>query len=208
MALADIYQLIHRQDFIGKLVENVYFFRREDSSVDHQDLQDGFVDQYLNDILTIQCAVVKSTEILVQSLGNTSDFGSTPLTATEGLRSGDCLPAFNAVGYTFRSADRAVRPGSKRICGVPEAVTLYDDITDASYLGYMETLRVTLDTPITFGGGIFTPVLVKRIKEPIVGTVPPQYTYRLPETGDPLTVATFLGVLVGKKVTSQISRKH
>jgi len=207
MALSDIYQLVQKQTYGTKNIENVWFYQKEAPESTAQDLSDAFQEDLLPVMLAMQGFVMRTVELYITNLGNLADFWTEALDEQGTFGDVDCLPAINAINYTMKPATRAVREGSKRICGIPEAVTDFDTVTNATYLTKMEALRIAIDTPLNTGGEIFTPCIVKRIKEEVTGTVPLQYTYRLPTVGDTLTVTNFAAVLVNKNITSQVSRK-
>jgi hypothetical protein len=144
--------------------------------------------------------------VYAYSLGNLGD-SAEQFIDENGINGADMLPVFNALGYTLKTANRAVRPGSKRFAGVPEAVQVSGTITDATYVGLMETLRVALDTGLTNDDiQFYTACVVKRIKYEVPGSDPVREAYRWPEDGDPLVVSPLRLVATSKKVTHQTSR--
>jgi len=206
MALADIYQVKHFQDFQGEEVLNVYFYERSLGTGGAVDLANDWQDAVLPAVNQIQSSNILNVRLDVASLGDAADFDVATL-IDGGLLVAESMPIFNAISYTFKPDTRAVRHGGKRYCGVPESVATVGEITGATYLGYMETLRGILAAPIVGGANTWRPVLVKRIRTTIAGTTPPKYRYRLPITGDPLVVAGLLSVLVSKDVKHQTSRQ-
>lgn len=207
MAISDIYQLTLNQTIYGRDIQNAFFYEREEPTGTAADVAEQFVTNILPTILAIQSAAVLNVNLVAINLGDLADFETVPLTGGGTYGDVDTMPAFNAVGYSLRLNTRAVRPGSKRFAGVPEEASLNGELVLPAYLTRVETLRTVLDDPIGATLGLYNPIVVKRIKEPVVGTVPPKFTYRLPTVGDPVTVGVVVSALVGRQVTSQTSRK-
>ena len=208
MALDDVYQLKVKQDSNGQTFENLFFFERLDPAGTASDLIDGFVADYVPEMraLQSQSTFVRTIECL--NLGDLGDFDNEVLNLAGLAGSGDTLPVFNAVGYSLRLNTRAVKPGSKRISGILEAVVLNGRVTDPTYLAAMEAFRIKLDDEVTGALANYQPVVVKRIKTPIVGTVPQKYKYLLPTVGDPLVLGLVVQALFNQDITSQVSRKN
>jgi hypothetical protein len=206
VATTGLYQLNHKQTYLGEDIENVYFFRREDAGTDHVDLIDAFIADVLPAVQALQAPQIITASIKAQSLGNLSDFGEQIVNTPGTYDPSEILPIFNAIGYTFRSANRGVRPGSKRITGIPETVQAGGIVTLSVYLTRMEACRVAMDSVIGTSPGFFTPIIVKRIKTAVPGTTPVKYKYTLPAVGDDATIATFLGVFTSPIITHQVSR--
>lgn len=206
MTVNDIYQLNHKQTYNGEDIENVYFYRREDVGSDHNDLIDAFIADVMPSIMALQAPQIITASIKAQSLGNLGDFGEQIVNLPGTYDPSEILPIFNAIGYTMRSANRGVRPGSKRITGIPETAQAGGIITLSVYLTRMEAARLAIDAVIGTTPAFFTPVIVKRIKTEIPGTTPVKYRYTLPGPGDDITVATFLGVFTSPVITHQVSR--
>lgn len=206
MALSDIYMVKHFQDFEDQQCLNVYFYELFDGVGGAIPLSVAWQETILPAVNQAQSSNVRNVSLDVINLGDTTDFDSVAVVGG-GALAAESLPAFNALSYTFKSDDRAVRHGGKRYVGVPESTTLINDIVDPTYLGYMEDLRIALFGNVVGTVSSWRPVLIKRIKTAIPDTSPEQFTYRLPTTGDPLTVAGLLSVLVSNKVRHQTSRQ-
>ena len=206
MALSDLYVVKHFQSFQGQECLNVYTYECIDGTGGAVNLASDFATELLPTINQIQSSNVGNVDLDVANMGSSTDFDLYVLTGGGALVA-ESMPAFNAVSYTFKSNDRAVRHGGKRYVGIPESVATVNTIDGATYLGYMEDLRDALFANIVGAANTWRPVLVKRIRTAVTGTVPLRYTYRMPTTGDPLTVAGILAVLVSNKVKHQTSRQ-
>jgi hypothetical protein len=169
-------------------------------------LATSFVDAYIPAINQIQGNQLVNISLDVINMGDPSDFES-PAVSGNGAYNEQCLPAYAAVGYTLKVDTRAVRKGSKRFSGVPESVQVDGKITDATYQGYMETLRILLQQELVSAGDTWLPVIVKRVKTAVSGTTPVQYTYRLPTTDGELTLGEVVVALTSNTLSHQVSRK-
>jgi hypothetical protein len=204
--LTKIYQLNHKQDVNGEELLNIYFFRNLGTGTDAHDLSDAFISDLQPLILDLQVPNVVTTEIKAFSLGNFADFWVEPENEAGTADPTDPLPIFNAINYTLRPTTREIRPGSKRIAGIPESVTTFNNITFAAYLTSMEALRVAFGTPIGTDPDFFELVVVKRIKYEVPDSDPVRFAYRLPETDEEAVVANLGAVLTTPRISHQVSR--
>ena len=205
MALADIYVLDLKSQFLGEDLHNVFTYDSGGGG-SAVELVDAFMDDVYPTINQLASSSIYFLSVYAYSLGNLGD-SAEQFIDENGLNGADMLPVFNAVGYTLKTANRAVRPGSKRFAGVPEAVQVSGTITDETYVGVMETLRVALsenisDDDVTF----YNPVVVKRVKYEVPDSDPVREAYRWPETDGELVASSLRLVATSKKVTHQTSR--
>lgn len=208
MTLANVYQVIDRQRFpTGELIENVYFYNNSGEDGDAEDLAAAFNLDVVSFIRPMQSQFVSHTEIIVQSLGSPADFAALALTGADGDYSEDALSAFTAVNFTLRPNTRAIRPGSKRIGGLPDNAGTYTNgvITASPMLTLLEALRTALKTSIDATGPDYFPVLVKRIFVPADEPEHGAY-YRLPISDGELVTADIVNTLVNTTLTHQTSR--
>lgn len=209
MPLNTVYQVKMRQKWgsdTGKPLESVFFFDHTAGDGVATDLALAFGTSIGANVNAIQTGVVKNYSIDVINLGDLGDFDSLPWVGT-GVISGDTLPPTNAVSYTLKVNTRAVKKGSKRFSGIPEAAVLQGIITLDTYLASIELLRIALQQEIVSADDTWLPVIVKRIKEPVVGTVPLEYTYRLPTVGDTLVLGEVVTALTTNVSKHQVSRQ-
>lgn len=206
MALADIYVLDHMQTFLNEELHNIYTYERLDTGTAN-DLVAAFIEDVLPLILPLQSSVVKTPSIKAYSLGNLGDLWEETVNEEGGTVDAEILPIFNALGYTFKPTSRAVRPGSKRIAGVPESAQVNGTITLAGYLTAMEALRLAYAGNISDDDANFwAPVVVKRVKYEVPDSDPVRFAYRFPETDGELVSATLRNVTTNTKVRHQTSR--
>jgi len=208
MPLNTVYQVRFKQTWGsgGKPLENVFFFERTAGTGVASDLATDFGTAIAPAINAIQNNVVKNISINVINLGDLGDFAEPAFVGT-GVGTGETLPPFNAVGFTFKVNTRAVRHGGKRIAGVPESAQNNGIITDATYIANIETLRLAMQDELVSADNTWLPVVVKRVKTAVTGTVPLQYTYRLPTTDLELVLGEVTAVLTTTNLTHQVSRE-
>lgn len=206
MALNTIYQLIHNQSFDGEELANVYFFNHAVGTGTSVDLATDFETDVLPAVEALQCVQVVSRSIDVINLGDLADFYSLVIPAGHGALEGEMLPIFNAIGYTLKLDTRAVRPGSKRIAGIPEVEQVDGTITNAGYLASMESLRIILENNVVGAADTWQPVVLKRVRTAVAGTVPLKYRYRLPRTDDELVFGGVTVALTSPDIKHQVSR--
>lgn len=207
MTLASTYILRHIQECQNQLIENVYFFDHILGDGLSTDLALDFEGQWLPSILALQTSAMTTTGLSVFNMADLSDFANLPLLSTGTFGAVEQLTTFDAIGYTFKLNTRAVRPGSKRICGIPEQVTSLNTVTDPTYLGLMEALRLKYQASMVGAADTWKLIVVKRVKTPVVGTVPLKYNYRLPTTELDYVAGSVVAALDSPIVTSQVSRK-
>ena len=189
----------------GEEMVNIYHYYSANIGDTAQELLDSFFDTVIPDILPVQGAVVAHTRLRVYSLGNLSEFAESTYSGLVGTdSSGDCLPPHDAINFTLRTNTREVRPGSKRISGIAEANQSHGVISGAPYIATLNALRTTLATPLDAGAdvGRFVPIVLKRVREGI----PPNATYRLPESDLEVVYGEVTTVLVNLRISHQTSR--
>jgi hypothetical protein len=206
MPLNKIYMLDHIQSFNNEPIHNIYFLESLDAG-DAVDAVSAFTGSLLTKVRNLQCEQILTTGLRCTNLGSPTDWNEVALSLTGTLTGHEMLPVFNALGYTLKPTNRTIRPGSKRIAGVPETCQVDGTITEGSYITAMETLRAAFGALLTSeDASTFTLVVVKRVKEAVPDTDPVEYTYRLPETDDELVFAPLGAVKTSTKVKHQVSR--
>lgn len=208
MPLNTTYQLrlIQTYGVAGKTMENVFFYNHTAGLGVAIDLAQVFENVMLPLINTMQTATIQNSLIKVINLGDLGDFIDYPLTGG-GNVSDDTMPPYVAVGYSLKVNTRAVRQGSKRIGGIPEGVVSYGVIDNAPYIVKVNTLKTALQEELSDVSDTYLPIVIKRVKEPVVGTVPLQYTYRLPINDTEFVFGEIVTALTSLNVTHQVSRE-
>lgn len=208
VGLASIYKVVDNQRFPGgEVVQNVYFYSAEDGDGSAEDLSLAFNNDMLTGIIrAAQANQFEHTSVEAQSLGDFADFYTRVLTGAVGGWTSDCLSPFTAVNFTLRTASREVRPGSKRIGGLPDSTSLYTNgqVTESEQLSNLEDIRLAMAGVITAAGAEYTPIIIKRIFVPAGGDHGPYY--RLPETDGELVYFPVSVALVNPILTHQTSR--
>lgn len=207
MALSSLYmvRLIQTWGVGGKQLENVFFFNHTAGAGVAINLAEALETGLLPLLADVQAQFVQNKSIEVINMGTLSDFISYPITG-EGGFSGDVLPPYAALGFTMKLNTRAVRHGSKRIAGIPESIQANGVINNTPYLTNVEALRLWLQQEVVSADDTWLPVVVKRVKEAVAGTVPQQYTYRLPVTDGELVLGEVVTVQTSQNLTHQVSR--
>lgn len=206
MALADIYVLDHAQEFGTEPLHNIYCYEKLGEG-DAYDLINAFQADILPSVLALQVNTMVTRFISAYSLGNLADLAEETINAVGSYGADQMLPVFNAVNLTLKPTSRAVRPGSKRVSGIPETVTGNGIITDAEYLGRIETLRLAFGNEIsTDDENFWRLVIVKRVKYNPDPEKPDHFAYRFPETDGELVVAPLRNVTTTTRVSHQVSR--
>lgn len=207
MPLNTIYMLRTKQTYGtgGKSLESAFFYDHTAGDGNWEDLNDAFGTAIGASMNAIQSAQIKNVSIDTINMGDFTDFGFS-VWAGAGAVAGEVLPPSDAYGFTFKLNTREVSSGGKRFCGVPEAYQNAGEIAGDIVTGGIETLRIALMQELVSADDTWLPVVIKRVKEPITGTVPLQYTYRLPTTDGELVVGEVVVALTTNRVKHQVSR--
>lgn len=201
MALADVFKLVDYQRLpSGEQILNTYFFERDDPAGNSTDLLATFNTDMLPVIEGIQSSALVHYLTRCENLGDLGDFAEQAFSGEVGSLVAPVRNEWDAYAYTLRPSTRDVRPGSKRIGGVPEADAAYTNgvVTDASTLILMQALRTQLGASLVGTDANYNPVIVKRVLD--------GGSYRLPETDGELLAIPVAQVLVNTKISHQVSR--
>lgn len=203
-----LFQLTDNQMFPnGETILNVYFYATDGIGGTAEDLCSAFSSGVLLNIRDMQSAQFKHTSLQAHNLENAADFFELPLSNVFGTVAGeDCLPAFVAVNYTLRAATRDVRPGSKRIGGLPDGAAYYTNgvMTHVGMIAWAEQIRLDLGATLVRGGVDYVPVIVKRVLLPADAEHGKRYV--LPRNDAETTFYPVEGVNVNARLTHQTSR--
>lgn len=204
--LGNLYQVTHFQSLEGgESISNVYFFDKNNPVATAEDLADSFFEELLPTILACQSSKIVTERVQVINIGVLEDFVENVYSSIEGAWvTGGCLPIHSAINFSLRPNTRSVRPGSKRLSGIPETAQEAGIVNDPDYIANLEGFRVQVALALSMGASpnVFDPVIVKRVR---VGS-PGSYTYRLPETDLEYTFAYVTAALLNLHVSHQVSR--
>lgn len=206
MEINGLYQLEDVQLYpTGEQVLNVWFFFSDDPAATAEDLTLAFNNDIVTAMQNLQSEQFFHTNIRAANLGDPADFYDRTLVDANGTQAADCQPAYVALNYTLRAATRAVRPGSKRIGGMPDISTAFTNgvAVNSFFLADAETLRAAMVTPITAAGAEYQNVIVKRI--PYV-TEEGNDAYRLPQTSVEAQYFNVVAALFNNRLSHQVSR--
>ena len=206
MALVDIFVLDFKQRFGSEEIHNIFTFDRLEDGSAPIDLIEAFVEDVVPAINFLQTDDIQNVSATAYSLGD-DDLIDERVVEGGGGSVQDMLPLFNALNFTLKPTTRAIRPGSKRISGIPENVSTNGTITDVDYIAGMEDLRDVFGTNISNDDTNFWAfVVVKRVKYVPDPERPDHFAYRFPETDLELVYAPLRAVLTNTKVSHQVSR--
>lgn len=206
MALADIYVLEDVQVIGGvEVILNTYTYQRNAPEGSALELANAFIQDVQLLVEQIQVTSLEHTVTRVYSLGDLEDFAEVTQTGNTGVNATEAYPSYVAVNFTLRAASRAVRPGSKRYAGIPEAAGVGNVITNSGFITALNNLRVGLSAVIESpeDATTYSPVVVKRV--PYV-TSKGNDAYRYPQPGDTLVAPLITGALVDLQLSHQVSR--
>lgn len=206
MALSDCYMLRDVQRYEGEEILNVYFFQDLLLASIAQNVVEAFETGFLPKVTGIQTSNVTHVLLDAVNLADPSNFYEKVISAA-GTTTSDPLPAFNAVNYSLRINSRALRPGSKRYCGIAEEYTTKNLITNSGYIALLETLRGQ-QSDILLSGVLetFQPIVVKRVKYNPDPEQPDKFAYRLPETDEEFVFGNVIDAFLNLNVSHQVSR--
>ena len=206
MALSDCYMLRDVQTCLGEQVLNVFFYQDLLLASTAQNVVESYIADVLPLVLPLQVDAVTHVKIDAVNLADAGNFYESIIT-TVGGSAGDGLPAHSALGFSLRLNSRLLRPGSKRICGVPEGAQVDGAIIPGSYLDAMEDYRLQMSAILLSGVvATFQPVVVKRVPYEVPDSAPPRTAYRLPESDGEFVFGNVVGCLTSTHITHQVSR--
>jgi hypothetical protein len=209
MVLADIYEVTPVQVWSGTGEQTMsrYYYRKGGTGISAAALAAQFILEgnpgY--QMLQLQTDNMQGKSIRVINLGDFGDFIELAWTADGIDVEANTLPVVVAVGYSLRLDTREIRPGSKRISGIPDGQDTDGVLTNAPYLVFVEDMRQALLATIEDGGWSADPVVIKRVLRAPDETHP-KSRYTLPETDGELVVGNVVNVLTSPILTHQISR--
>jgi len=206
MALSDIIKV----DLVGSAdneeFRNTFFYRRLGGGTDTAQALANWENLIEPKLQDVTCSILTYVRLDAVNLGDPTDFATLALGDTGNVVT-QSSPFHTAINFTYKLNTRAVRPGSKRITGIPENVTTFNVITDVAYIASLELLRAELGFNLRSGGvDNWKPVVVKRIKYVPDPAHPTRFAYRLPETDLELVFGDVVAVLVDTRLSHQVSR--
>lgn len=208
MALSSIYQIVFNQTYLtgGRNSQNVFFYDHTAGVGNASQLATAFAASIVAAINAIQTNVMKNVDLRIINLGNLADFAN-PAIVGIGSIGGATLPPHSSMSFTTKVNTRAVRHGGHRVSGVPESAQTNGVIDDDGYFASVELLRIAMQQELVSADDTWLPIVVGRVKEPVVGTVPLKYTYRLPRIDSELRIGEIVVALTTRNVGHQVSRE-
>lgn len=122
----DILEIVDRQTTNPDTALNVYHYRLDSGilTIDPSTIAEFWWNDCNGVIRDLQSELLLHIRVTCRNLDNSADYGEylIPLDEQAGTNpTSDVQARQAAVGVTFRGATPTTRPGSKRICGIPEA---------------------------------------------------------------------------------------
>lgn len=209
MALSDLYQATVRSTYTitGERVENVFFFRKADGLGTASKLIDALADTggYIDLISNLIHEDMLIDEIVALCLGDEEDFEYRGVSVAGG-GTGDMLPLHDALNVTLKLGTRAIRPGSKRIGGIPEDSCTNGVFTDSVYIASIAAFAGQMGELQDDGTGVtFQQIVVKRVF--VAADLPDHGAfYRLPQGSETPIIGDVVYGLANNRVSHQVSR--
>ena len=206
MALSDCYMLRDVQVYDSEQVLNVFFYQDLLLASIAQNVVESYEADVLPKIAAVQTDDIEHVLIDAVNLADPSNFYEHVI-STPGVVSDEAEPLSIALNFGFRLNSRALRPGSKRICGIPGSAITLNTVTAGAYLTNIEALRVQFHTILLSGVlSTFQPIVIKRVKynpDPLDLT---HFAYRLPEDDGEFVFGNVIECLFNTHVSHQVSR--
>lgn len=208
MAINDVYQVTLNQLHTptNERVTTVWFFNQVEilggaAALFTAFTASGGIMDLMNDLQSTQIA---NESCKVSNLFSLTDFYEGAL-AGSGIYETEMLPLFCALNFSLKVDTRGVRPGSKRVPGIPNSAETDGLITLSTYVTAINALKAAMVADVGGGGtGVFDPIVVKRIYEP--ATEDKKAYYRLPQGAEELNFGHITAALVNMQVSHQVSR--
>lgn len=206
MALSDCYMLRDVQTSQNEEILNVYFYQDLLLASTAENVVTAFIAGVLPKVRPIQTTVLHHVKVDAVNLADPANFYE-EIIDLAGTNTGDPLPAHSAVNFSLRINSRALRPGSKRYCSIPEGAVDGNDINNSTYLALLETLRVQ-QSAILLSGVVatFQPIVIKRVPYTPTGSPMGHIAYRLPTTDAEFVFGNVVDALTSRRISHQVSR--
>lgn len=180
----DIIQLSLVGSFLDEQFQNVHFYRLDDEGTINY--LEGLCTEFESTVLPLYADVMSDgasyVELRAINIFSLDEHIESPLTPATGAISagGDDLASFVSASIKLVRGNARVRHGRKSIAGMVE-VSAQEQEWDSGFVASLQLLADGLAQTLIAGlVDNFKPVIVGRVKTAVLGTVPLQYTYRLP----------------------------
>ncbi len=212
MALADFWEIKDNQVAGSHAMLNVYHVKRILVGATATKVGQSFIDSVIVPLLLpMQVLNTDRTSLDIKNLGDVTDFVSLDTTALVGLRTGESLSNFNAVGIQLNRTRSDIRNGQKRYFAGREADKT-GNVWDLTFKALIDALAAGLieawEEDSAPGVDVCELVVLKRFC--VVPDQEPCLKYRLPETDAEIDGFHYVPqtTLQDNLVTSQVSRKR
>lgn len=165
-ATAGIYEVILNQDYDNELIKNVFHYRNTLGEDDVQDLCAlAFDEDLLAFVQQLQNTSLNYLDIRCKNLsGIGADAIQAPSVAS-GLAVGTEAASFISVPFRYDRTTKETRNGAKRFAAMVEENMVANGFT-AAYQAIMLTSAAAFETEISTVGGVFEPIILRRVQIP------------------------------------------
>lgn len=121
----EIIKITDRQTLFGQEVLNVYWYQiaTDLGGATAAEIAEQWWGSLGEEIRAVQHTSLNHIDVTVESIDGSRDFGTFTIPGggeNGAIGTGDCMPPFTTWSFTLIPENRLVRPGGKRIAGVPE----------------------------------------------------------------------------------------
>lgn len=194
--VADVYRVVHVQQFVNQEVLNVYYYRDTTAvGIPAASVAQGWWDSVKTTFRALQPTTSGFTSIRIEceALFGTHPFGIYPVPVGEqqGLRaaSTDFMPLWNSYLIKLDVATRLTRPGSKRIAGMMEGdqssggliagtLTLVQNFADRLDITFVPTGSGASVTPVVVGYPTAAQPGTPRVQDIVQATASPYVSHQ------------------------------
>lgn len=143
----EIVRITDRQTLFGQEVLNVYWYEMatDFGGATALEIAENWWTAMGTYIRAVQHTALNHVSITAESIDGSMDFATYTIPAggeNGAIGTGDCMPPFTTFSITLVPENRSVRPGGKRIAGVPEGVVATGGVVDS---GVMADLIILAD---------------------------------------------------------------
>jgi len=151
----EVVRITDRQTLFGQEVLNVYWYQLATDFIGATALEiaENWWGELGTHIRAVQHTACNHISVTVESIDGSMDFATYTIPGggeNGAIGTGDCMPPFTTFSITLVPENRSVRPGGKRIAGVPEGVVATGGVVDSGVMADLITLADWMATQLNF----------------------------------------------------------
>jgi len=158
-----LFKVVYSYNYGGQGCMNRWWYFAPTLAANSSDLADSFGIEVLNSILNVQAQNTEAVELRVTSLDNPADETIVDMDGINGVRTGEDSGQFTAWSFKLQVGSGDVRSGGKRIGGVSENDTLFDDAKQGFKDLWLKLVANHLSEVLTYDGVNYAPVIVRLV---------------------------------------------